>query len=125
MGAFAPAGDSNRLFILELASAGSGRIRVLDLAQNPPLLAATPYLSVTPLITNGEEGLLGLAFHPGFASNGYFFVFYTNTTGDQQVVRYQANAPYASADTADAASASAVLTISVERTKGNACGRRR
>jgi len=111
VGAFAPAGDFNRLFILELASAGSGRIRTLDLSQSPPALSATPYLTVTPISAGGEQGLLGLAFHPNFASNGLFFVCYTDTSGDVKVVRYQANAPFASTDTADAASATDVLTI--------------
>ena len=112
MGACAPTGDTNRLFILELASLGSGRIRILDLAQSPPALVATPYLTVTPITAGGEEGLLGLAFHPSFANNGYFFVFYTDTAGNQQVVRYQANAPFVTANTANGASATPVLTIS-------------
>jgi len=112
VGACAPTGDFNRLFILELASAGSGRIRILDLTQNPPLLVATPFLTVSPINAGGEEGLLGLAFHPSFASNGYFFVFYTDTSGNNRIVRYRANAPYASANTANASSATPVMTIS-------------
>jgi len=111
VGASAPAGDLNRLFILEQAAAGSGRIRLLDLAQTPPALATTPYLTVSPITSDGEQGLLGLAFHPNFASNGYFFVFYTNTAGDNQIVRYRANTPYTSANTANATSATPVMTI--------------
>jgi len=111
VGATAPAGDFSRLFILELSSAGSGNIRVLDLTALPPVLSPTPYLTIGPINTGGEEGLLGLAFHPNFDSNGYLFVYYTNTAGDQQVVRYQANAPFASSTTADPASATEVLTI--------------
>jgi glucose/arabinose dehydrogenase len=111
VGAWSPPGDYGRLFLLELAAAGSGRIRVLDLAQNPPALQSTPYLTIAPILAGGEEGLLGLAFHPGFATNGYFFVFYTNTLGNHQVVRYQANAPYMSSGTANPASATAVMTI--------------
>jgi glucose/arabinose dehydrogenase len=112
VGACAPSADLGRLFIVEQASAGSGRIRVLDTAQNPPALQATPYLTVAPILAGGEQGLLGLAFHPGFAANGYFFVYYTNTAGDDQVVRYRAHAPYASSTTADPASATPVMTIS-------------
>jgi len=111
VGAFAPAGDFNRLFILELASAGSVMIRILDLTAIPPVLSPTPYLTITPISTGGEEGLLGLAFHPNFASNGALFVCYTDTSGDVKVVRYQANAPFSTANTADAASATEVLTI--------------
>ena len=109
--ATAPVGDFNRLFIVEQGSGSSGRLRLLDISQNPPVLQATPYLTVTPILGGGEQGLLGLAFHPNFASNGYFFVYYTNTAGNNQVVRYQATAPYVSSTTADPASATAVMTI--------------
>jgi len=107
-----PPGDTSRLFIVEQRSGSTGRIRILDLTQNPPVLQATPYLSISPVSSNDEQGLLGLAFHPDFANNGYFFVYYTNTAGNNQVVRYQANAPYATSTTASAASATAVMTIS-------------
>ena len=110
-GMYAPEGDTNRLFIVEQASAGSGRIRILDLTQTPPVLLPTPYLTVSPILAGGEEGLLGLAFHPNFANNGYFFVFYTNTAGNHQIMRYRANAPYMSSGTANASSATAVMTI--------------
>jgi hypothetical protein len=108
----APVGDFNRAFIVEQGSGSSGRLRLLDLTQNPPVLQATAYLTVTPIMASGEQGLLGLAFHPDFANNGYFFVYYTNTAGNNQVVRYQANAPYATSTTASAASATPVMTIS-------------
>ena len=110
--ATAPVGDSARLFIVEQGSGSSGRLRLLDLTQNPPLLQVTPYLTVTPIMAGGEQGLLGLAFHPDFANNGYFFVYYTNTAGNNTVVRYQANAPYSTSTSANPASATAVLTIS-------------
>jgi glucose/arabinose dehydrogenase len=40
----------------------------------------------------GEQGLLGLAFHPGYATNGFLFVNYTDRHGDTQVVRYTVRA---------------------------------
>ena len=110
--ATAPAGDFNRLFIVEQGSGSSGRLRLLDISQTPPVLQATPYLTVTPILGGGEQGLLGLAFHPNFASNGYFFVYYTNPAGNNMVVRYQANAPYSTSTSANAASAMTVMTIS-------------
>ncbi|MFM7282348.1 MAG: PQQ-dependent sugar dehydrogenase, partial [Planctomycetia bacterium] len=106
----APVGDFSRIFIVEQRSGSTGRIRIFDFATNS--LLATPYLSVSPVLTGNEEGLLGLAFHPNFASNGYFFVYYTASTGNNVVVRYQATAPYATSTTADAASATPVLTLS-------------
>lgn len=66
------AGDS-RLFVTEK----EGRIRIID---NGALLA-TPFLDISGRVTSGsgnaETGLLGLAFHPDYATNGYFYVNYT------------------------------------------------
>ena len=67
--AFAPGG---RLFILEQA----GRIRVVKDGQ----LLAAPFATVTTetsVVSNSEEGLLGLAVDPAFADNGYVYVYYT------------------------------------------------
>ena len=67
-------GDADRLFIVEQA----GRIKVL---KNGVLLG-TPFLDVDPLTTGGgERGLLGLAFHPDYQQNGYFFLYYTANEG--------------------------------------------
>lgn len=77
----APPGDP-RLFIAEKG----GTIRIIE---NGALLPA-PFLDISALVSNGsEQGLLGLAFHPGYAGNGYFFVDYTDKSGDTQVARYQ------------------------------------
>jgi len=108
--ATAPRGDYRRLFVVEQRSGTTGRIRILNLPGNT--LNATPYLSISPVATDSEQGLLGLAFHPNFLSNGYFFVYYTNSSGNNMVVRYQANAPYATSTTANAASATTLFTIS-------------
>ena len=108
----APNGDFAREFLVEQASGNVGRVRILDLTQNPPLLLPAPYLTVTPLLANAEQGLLGLAFHPDFANNGYFFVYFTDTAGDNEIVRYRANAPYATSTSADPASATPVMWIS-------------
>ena len=61
-----------RLFVVERA----GRIRVVD--ANGALLT-TPFLDIISRVdsTGGEQGLLGLAFHPNYAVNGYFYVYYT------------------------------------------------
>jgi len=68
-----PAGDgSGRLFVVEQG----GRIKII---QNGGVLG-TPYLDVSALIVSGgEQGLLGLAFHPNYSSNGCFYVNYTTT----------------------------------------------
>ena len=97
----APPGDS-RLFIIERA----GRIRVV---QNGSLLA-TPFLDISTLTTtSGERGLLSMAFHPQYASNGYFFLYYTNLAGDIVIERRQVSA--GNANVADPLSALTIITI--------------
>ncbi len=73
------AGDgSNRLFIVQQG----GIIRVLQPGSSTP----TDFLDIhTKVVAGGERGLLGLAFHPQYASNGRFFVYYTRT-GDGALV---------------------------------------
>ncbi|HYH82840.1 MAG TPA: PQQ-dependent sugar dehydrogenase [Longimicrobium sp.] len=96
----APPGDA-RLFVVEQV----GRIRVV---QNGAVVQA-PFLDVSAKISSGgEQGLLSVAFHPSYASNGFFYVYYTDRAGDTRVERYHA-APGAS--TADAASAQLVLAV--------------
>lgn len=77
----APPDDSGRLFIVDQV----GMIRVVDPAGS---LRATPFLdlrgAITPLNpTYDERGLLGLAFHPDYATNGRFFVVYNAPPGPE------------------------------------------
>jgi glucose/arabinose dehydrogenase len=96
----APAGDS-RLFVVEQP----GRIRVI---RNGSLLA-TPFLDLTAKVTSGgERGLLSVAFHPQYASNGFLYVDYTDRNGDTRVERYHVSTD---ADRADPASAHLVLGV--------------
>jgi len=104
-----PPGDLERLFVVEQ----DGVIRIL---KNGALLGA-PFLDISALVYspadgggNNEEGLLGLAFHPDYATNGTFFVFHTANSGaNNLVVRYQRDA--GDPDLADPASRLVVLTI--------------
>jgi glucose/arabinose dehydrogenase len=105
----APVGDTSRIFIVEQRTSNIGQIRILNLPGNT--LQAAPYLSISPVATGNEQGLLGLAFHPDFANNGYFYVNYNNASGTTIIARYQANAPFATSTSADAASATPVLSI--------------
>jgi glucose/arabinose dehydrogenase len=79
------AGDgSGRLFIVEQG----GRIKIID----GGTLVATPFLDIhTKISTGGERGLLGLAFHPSYETNGTFFVYYTDTAGVIVIARYHAD----------------------------------
>jgi glucose/arabinose dehydrogenase len=69
------AGDgTHRIFVVEQAG------RILVLPDDPAAMAATVFLDIGNRVTlGGEAGLLGLAFHPQYASNGYFFVYYITT----------------------------------------------
>ncbi len=82
------AGDA-RLFIVERA----GKIKIIDENGNG---LAIPFLDIDNLVisTGGqsEQGLLGLAFHPDYANNGYYFVHYTNNSGDSQISRFTVDA---------------------------------
>jgi glucose/arabinose dehydrogenase len=82
--ATAPPGDYGRLFVVEQHS---GQIKILDLTSGQ--IAATPFLTISNLARGGEQGLLGLAFHPDYANNGYFYVNRTDSAGTTQVERYQ------------------------------------
>ncbi len=95
------AGDA-RLFVAEQ----TGRIRIV----NGGSLLATPFLDVSGKISSGSErGLLGLAFHPAYATNGRFFVYYTRSDGDIQVSEFQRSA--GNANLADAGSERPILRI--------------
>jgi len=96
-----PANDgSDRLFIVEKM----GDIRIYE---NGQLLAA-PFLDITDRVNmNGNEmGLLGLAFHPDYESNGYFYVNYTGEGGHTRISRFQA-----SGNSADKNSETVLLVI--------------
>lgn len=103
------AGD-DRLFVAEQG----GIIKILndDGSINP-----TAFLNISSLISaGGERGLLGLAFHPDYADNGYFYVNYTNTGGDTVIARYTVSGD---ANIADAGSAVILMTIDQPQSNHN------
>ena len=53
-----------------------------------------PFLDITSQIESGyeERGLLGLAFHPDYESNGYFYVSYTDLSGNSVISRFSVSA---------------------------------
>lgn len=78
------AGDgSGRRFIVEQP----GRVRVLTAAGT---LLATPLIDISTSVSKGgEQGLLGLAFHPDHETNGKFYVNFTRTNGDTVINEYR------------------------------------
>lgn len=98
----APEGDS-RLFVLEK----TGAVRILSAGTALP----TPFLDLSGKIdTAGERGLLGLAFDPGYASNGRFYVNYIDQATKNTVVeRYTVASP--GANVADPSSGQLIASI--------------
>jgi glucose/arabinose dehydrogenase len=76
--------EPNRLYIVEQ----TGVVRVLE----GDKLLSKPFLDIGDLVVSGgEQGLLSLAFDPGYAANHLFYVDYTDTNGDTRVVEYEAS----------------------------------
>lgn len=77
------ADGSGRLFVIEKP----GHIHILENG----LLIEAPFLSIEDRVndSSNEMGLLGLAFHPNYAQNGYFYVNYTGAGGDTFISRFQ------------------------------------
>lgn len=95
-------GDS-RLFVVQQ----NGAIKIL--LPNGTVNASN-FINLSSKITyNGERGLLGLAFHPQYANNGFFYVYFNNTAGNITVARYSVNA--SNPDIADLSSEKILLNI--------------
>jgi glucose/arabinose dehydrogenase len=100
--AFPPDG-TKRFFVLER----DGRVRVADAEGG---LRPTPFLDLSQdTSTSTEEGLLGIAFDPGFTRNGYVYVDHTANDASVQVTRYTVSAD--NPDQADPASAETIMSI--------------
>jgi len=103
-----PAGDA-RLFIVEQI----GRIRIVENGQ----LLATPFLDIVSKVSSGgERGLLSVAFHPQYRTNGFFYVYYTGSGGEIRIERYSVSS---NANLANAASVKVLVTVPHLRTNHN------
>lgn len=97
------AGDE-RLFVVEQG----GVIKIVDVNG---VVNSTPFLDIQSIVNaGGERGLLGLAFHPGYQTNGRFFVHYSNSSGDTQISEFSVSA--SNPDIADPNSEVMLLTVS-------------
>ena len=95
-------GDATRLFVVEK----TGRIVIVK----DGALLPKPFLDISGKVTRGgEQGLLSMAFHPRYATNGRFFVDYTDLGGDTRVVRYRVSPT--DRDVAVASTARVVLRV--------------
>jgi glucose/arabinose dehydrogenase len=95
-----PPGDS-RLFVVEQA----GRIRIVKDGKVLPI----PFLDISERVrSGGEQGLLSMAFHPGYRTNGEFFVNFTDRSGDTRIERFKVSS---NADVADESSSRLIVGI--------------
>ncbi|MFL5543899.1 MAG: PQQ-dependent sugar dehydrogenase [Gemmatimonadaceae bacterium] len=103
----APAGDP-RLFVVEQP----GRIRIVDNGR----LLDRPFLDITSKVGfGGERGLLSVAFHPQYRTNGFLFVNYTDKSGDTRIERYTVS----STDRNAANPTSAKLILAIDQPYSN------
>src|SRR3954471_11257341 len=94
--------NDGRIFVVEQP----GRIRVI----RDGVLQTTPFLDITSrVLFGGERGLLSVAFHPNYATNHFFYVYFTTqTNGDIRIERFTTTA---NPEVADPASSKLILTI--------------
>jgi glucose/arabinose dehydrogenase len=93
--------NDGRIFVVEQA----GRIRLVKNG----VLQTTPFLDIsTRVLSGGERGLFSVAFHPQYATNRFFYVYFTTqTNGDIRIERFTTTA---NADVADAATSKLIIT---------------
>jgi glucose/arabinose dehydrogenase len=105
----APPGDTTRLFVVEKG----GVIKIVNVATQQTL--PTPFLNLTgQIVSTDEQGMLGLAFHPNYNLNGFFYINVINLSGDSEIRRYQVS----STDPNVANPASVLLVLSVDQPAG-------
>ncbi len=132
-----PAGETNRLYVLERGTDGTnpdsspfdypGCIQVVNDLSGTPTKAVfmnlESYLESGPVNaplaahSSTENGMLSLAFHPNYNQNGYFYVYFSLTIGGQlyqRLARFQATGTpgnYRAASSADPATMTPLLTL--------------
>ena len=103
--------NDNRLFAVDQ----SGLIKIVN---TNGTIEASNFLNITDRVNfSGEMGLLGLAFHPQFATNRYFYVYYNRAGRTITVSRFTANS--ANPNTADPATEKIMLSIEKPFTNHN------
>jgi len=89
------AGNLIRPVDIAVPGDGSGRLFVVlqngkIVIYNGTTVLSTPFLDIASSVSCcGERGLLSLAFHPSYKTNGFFYIFYTALNGDVTIARYK------------------------------------
>lgn len=108
-----PVGDS-RLFVVQQGG-------IIKIVSATGVVNATPFINLAGVILTGSErGLLGLTFHPNYATNGYFYVNYTRAAdGATVIARYSVSA---NPNVADASTGTVLLTVAQPYSNHNGGG---
>ena len=101
----------------DIVNAGDGSLRLFITLQRGKVviysngrILTTPFLNISELVKCcGEQGLLSIAFHPNYKSNGLFYVYYVNTTNNLVLARFHVSAT--NKNIANKASKRIILTI--------------
>lgn len=100
---------------MQLVNAGDGTERIFIVEKNGVIKVYSKsfafldtFLTVRNITSTGERGLLSLAFHPQYNSNGFFYVYYTNNIGSLEISRYKVSDD---PNIADSTSKVVVITI--------------
>jgi len=113
-------GDPDNLFIVDArgqTTSSTATIRILNTSTG--VLNPTPFLSIPNVSTGGEQGLLGLAFHPDYQTNGRFFVNFTTGAGAGSTIVQEYTRSTSSPLTADPSTARQILSITQPFTNHN------
>src|SRR5688572_19009763 len=77
----APRDNSNRVFVVEQKG------KIMSFPNQADVKSASVFLDIAKKVdSGGEKGLLGLAFHPDYKNNGYFYVNYTRSSPLETVI---------------------------------------
>jgi len=103
-------GVTDKLFVIEKA----GTVQLVNLAVNPP--TKQTFMTLTGVEPSGEQGLLGIAFHPKYNENGYFYLFYSMSgTLYQRVARFRATGTANNYNAATSANFNTMMPIITQR----------
>ncbi len=114
--------------LIGIVNAGDDRLFALDqegvirIIRSTGAVEPTPFLNITSRVdsSSNEEGLLGIAFHPQYAANGFFYLQYTNTTMGTRRTRISRFSVTGDPDVADPNSENILLTITQPQSNHNA-----
>lgn len=105
--------DDDRLFVAERR----GTVNVFQLDEGGSFLSGTTFLDISARVrSGGESGLLGMAFHPEYATNGYFFVNYISRASGNTIIARFSTSP---SDPNDAEEDSELIIAEIEQPQGN------